>query len=229
MQKHAEFGFLVGRHVFSKTAAPARGAAAAGEAIGGALGSAGQSVSNFFGGMRRGLKGEVPPPLPAPAAAPARAASGMTSPPLPLPAPALRPRPGVSPPPLPGNPAAAPARGQGAMAADKVTISPAEAASGRATVKLTPQELAQMRQRNAAGMGYSMPANAQPVAVRLAQQNARANVLAGGGTPQDVQRVMAPTAKEFEVRRRTAARMADGSLSPPPLPSPPARLSPRNN
>jgi hypothetical protein len=129
--------------------------------------------------------------------------------------------------------------------APKITVSPAEAAAGRAKVtitnndlaakpsaaatatppKLTPVEMAEMKRMNAAGQGYTLPTNRAPVVARATQQNAdaamRARLNAGGGTPQELQKVLGPTFGE------NAARVAGAGKAQPAMPpAAPIRISP---
>ena len=90
-----------------------------------------------------------------------------------------------------------------------------------AAPKLTPLEMQEMANMNAAGRGFSLPPQraATPVAVRAAEQNARAAKIqkleAGGGSPQDLQDIMGPQFREH------SARAAGANRPPPPLPPPP--------
>lgn len=107
-------------------------------------------------------------------------------------------------------------------ATPKVTATPAEAAAGRAAVKITPQETQRMQDLNAIGRGFSLPAAeaATPVAARAARQNAatarRARLEAGGGSAEDLQEAMGPTFREYNARAAGAGR------TPPPVPPKPA-------
>lgn len=186
MNTRIKFGQQLGYALNVKTAA------------GGAKGTAGlvNSALNWLVPAAKPVaKGAVPPPLPSGAGRTMGAAAPqMTPPPLPTPAgmsraglerttgtildAAGRPVPKRAPPPVPGPPpgkvTVSPAEAAAGRA--KVTVSPAEAAAGAATQKLTPREMAQMQAMNSVQRGYSMPtaqAN-MPVAARAMQQNSAA-------------------------------------------------------